>query len=141
MKKSEITGQVLQITEPTTENNRNQNIQKERQQKIPAVSWTPRGYNRSQYQTPYPQRSNPYSTFLNTPQHTFLQEFQPRLRNNQNRFQCNTYDQLIRRMNYLALNRVPGQTQPTIEFPTENRESPAENTQKNFQKQFANNVN
>ena len=44
-------------------------------------------------------------------------------------------------MNHLALNRVPGQTQPTIEFPTENRESPAENTQQNSQKQFANNVN
>ena len=44
-------------------------------------------------------------------------------------------------MNHLTLNRVPSQTQPTIEFPTENRESPAENTQQNSQKQFANNVN
>ena len=25
-------------------------------------------------------------------------------------------------MNHLTLNRVPGQTQPTIEFPTENRD-------------------
>ena len=44
-------------------------------------------------------------------------------------------------MNHLTLNKAPGQTQPTIEFPTENRESPAENTQQNFQKQFANNAN
>ena len=38
LEKSKIKGQVLQITEPKTENNKNQNIQKERQQKIPAVS-------------------------------------------------------------------------------------------------------
>ena len=44
-------------------------------------------------------------------------------------------------MNHLSLNRVAGQTQPTIEFSTENQESPVENTQQNFQKQFANNVN
>ena len=44
-------------------------------------------------------------------------------------------------MNQLTLNTVPGQTQPTIEFPAENRESPAENMQQNFQKQVANNVN
>ena len=71
----EIKGQVSQITEPKTENNKNKNIQKERQQKIPAVSWTPQGHNGSQYQTPYPRRSNPYYKFLNTPQPRFLQEF------------------------------------------------------------------
>ena len=42
-------------------------------------------------------------------------------------------------MSQLALNG--GQTRPTIEFPTENRENPVENTQQNFQKQFASNVN
>ena len=78
LEKSKIKGQVLQMAEPRTQNNKKQNIQKERQQKIPAVSWTPQGHNGSQYQTPYPQRSNPYSKFLNTPQPRFFQEFQPR---------------------------------------------------------------
>ena len=44
-------------------------------------------------------------------------------------------------MNHLTLSRALGQTQPTIEFPTENQESPAENTQQNSQKQFANKAN
>ena len=45
------------------------------------------------------------------------------------------------RMNQLTLNTVPGQTQPTIEFPAENRDNLAKNVQQNFQKQFASNVN
>ena len=44
-------------------------------------------------------------------------------------------------MNQLALRTVPGQTQPTIEFPAENRGNPEENGQQNFQRQFASNVN
>ena len=51
LKQSKIRGQVLHITEPRTENNNNQNIQKETQQNIPVVSWITQGYNRSQYQT------------------------------------------------------------------------------------------
>ena len=89
--------------------------------------------NRPQYQKSYVQRSNPYPTVLNTPQPRFLQEFQPRFRNNQNKFQYNPYDQLIPRMNQLTLNTVPGQTQTTIEFPAEDWENPAANAQQNFQ--------
>ena len=40
---------------------------------------------------------------------------------------------MIPRMDQLALNTVPGQTQPTIEFPAENQENPGENAQQNFQ--------
>ena len=139
LEKSKIKGQVLQITEPRTENNKNRNIQKERKQNIPAVSWTPQGHNGSQYQTSYPQRSKPYSKFLNTPQPRFLQEFQPRPRNNQNRFQYNPYNQMIPRMYQLTLNTVPSQTQHTIEFPVENQENPKESGKQNFHKQFEGN--
>ena len=121
LKKSDIKGKQLQITETQRENNENQNFQNRKLQNIPTVSWKLQRDNRRQYQTPYVQRPNPYPAILNTPQPRFLQEFQPRLRNNQSRFQYNTYDQLIPRTNHLTLNRVPGQTQPTIEFPTENR--------------------
>ena len=141
LKKSEIKGQILQITEPRRESSENQDSQNRKQQNIPTVPWRRQRYNKPQYQTPYVQRPNPYPAILNTPQPKFWQEFQPGFRNNKSRFQYNTYDQLIPRMNHLTLNRVPDQTQPTIEFPTENRESPAENTQQNSQKQFANNVN
>ena len=141
LKKSKIKAQILQITEPMREIGENQNSQNRKQQNIPAVPRRLQRYNRTKYQTPYVQRRNSYPTILNTPQSRFWQEFQHGFWNNQGRFQYNTYDQLIPRMNHLTLNRVPGQTQPTIEFPTENRESPAENTQKNSQKQFANNVN
>ena len=75
LEKSEIRCQVLQIREPSMENNKNENSQNRKQQNIPAVPWKPRGYNRPQYQTPYVQRSNPYPTILNTPQPRFLQEF------------------------------------------------------------------
>ena len=44
-------------------------------------------------------------------------------------------------MNQLAIDTAPGQIQPTIEFPTENRENPRENGQQNFQKLFASNMN
>ena len=121
--------------------NKNQNIQNRRQQNIPAVSWVPQGYSKPQYQTPYLQRSNPYPTFQNTPQPRFLREFQPRFRNNQNKFQYISYNQLIPRMNQLVLCTVPGQTQPMIEFAAENRENLGENGQRNFQKQCACNVN
>ena len=140
LKKSEIKGQILQITEPRRESSENQNSQNRKQPNIPTVPWRLQRYNRPQHQTPYVQRPNPYPAILNTPQTRFWQEFQPGFRNNQSRFQHNTYDQLIPRMNHLTSNRVPGQTQPTIEFSTENRESPAENTQQNSQKQFANNL-
>ena len=107
----------------------------------PAVPWVPEGYNRPQYQTPYLKRSNPYPAFQNTLQPKFLQKFQSRCRNNQNRFQHNPYNQIIPRMNTLALSTVLGQTQPTIEFPAENPENLAENGQQNFQKQFVSNEN
>ena len=116
LKKSEIKGQLLQITEPKREKNENQNPQN-RKQNIPAVTWRP------QYQTPYVQRPNLYPAVPNTPQPRFWQEFQPRFRNNQSRFQFNTYDQLIPRINHLTLNRVPSQTQTTIEFPTKIRKA------------------
>ena len=79
------------------------------------------------------QRPNPYPAFQNTPQPRFLQEFQPRFRNNQYRFEYNPYNKKIPRMNQLALGTVPGQAQPTIEFPAENRENPGENGQLKFQ--------
>ena len=108
---------------------------------IPAVLCIPQGYNRPQYQTPYEHRSNPYPAFKNAPQPKLLHEFQPRFRNNQNRFQYNPYYQMIPRMNQLALSTVLGQTQSTLEFPAENRENTGENGQQNFQKQFASNEN
>ena len=115
LKKSEIKGKLLQITEPKRENNENQNFQNRKQQNIPAVPSKLQNYNRSQYRKSYSRGS------------------QPRIRNNQDGFQYNPYNQLIPRMNHLALNRVPSQTQPTIEFPAENRENPAGNTQQNSQ--------
>ena len=44
LEKSEIRGQVLQITEPRMENNKNQNSQNRKQQNIPAVPWKPQIY-------------------------------------------------------------------------------------------------
>ena len=75
LKKSEIKGQVLQITEPRRKNNENQNSQNRKQQNIPSVPWKQERYNRSQYQTPCVQRPNPYPAVLNTLQPRFLQEF------------------------------------------------------------------
>ena len=39
-------------------------------------------------------------------------------------------------MNQLATGTIPGQRQPAIEFPAENREKSRENGQKKFQKQL-----
>ena len=156
MAKSKIRGRVLQITEPRVENNKsrkkyheinyqyenkNQIIQNGRQQNIPRASWVQQRYNIPQYQIPSPQRPNPYPAFQNIPQPGFSQGFQSRFRNNQYRYQYNPYNQIIPRMNQLAIDTVPGQITPTIAFLTETWENPRENGQKNFQKQFASNEN
>ena len=44
-------------------------------------------------------------------------------------------------MNQLAIGTIPGEIQPTIDFPTKNRENSRENGQQNFQEQLSSNEN
>ena len=106
-----------------TYGNRSQSIQNGRLQYIPRASFVKQRYGIPQYQTLSLQRPNLYPIFQNTHQSWFPQVFQPRFQNNQYRYPFHSYNQIIPRMSQLAIGTVSGRTQPTIEFPTKNREN------------------